>query len=150
LSRSQQAAKEKRANGNIHNRFGKHIAAHAAVPADAENLLSFASEKELPKLAAEWPGARLVEVWNSFAGVAPFTDLRPVKKFTDRKAAVARVWSAVQRVSPEGAQQAADVALAKEKAKKAAAKAPRRARAQKGADQRSNKKAGRSTQCAAS
>ena len=30
------------------------------------------------KRAAEWPGVRLVEVWNSFAGVAPFTELKPV------------------------------------------------------------------------
>ena len=118
-----------------------NIAAHAAVPTGTENLQSFASEKELAKLAAEWPGSRLVEIWNSFAGVAPFTELKPVKKFTDRKAAVARIWAAVQRLSPDGAQPAADVAPAKEKAKKAPAKAPRRARAQKGADERSNKKA---------
>jgi hypothetical protein len=32
------------------------------------------------------------EVWISFAGVAPFTHRMPVKKFTDRKAAVARLW----------------------------------------------------------
>ena len=39
-----------------------NIAAHAAVPANTENLQSFASEKKLAKLAVEWPGARLVEV----------------------------------------------------------------------------------------
>lgn len=39
-----------------------NIAAHAAVPANSENLQSFATEKELAKLAAEWPGARLVDV----------------------------------------------------------------------------------------
>ena len=65
-----------------------NIAAHAEVPAGSENLQSFATERELAKLAGEWPGSRLVEVWNSFAGVAPFTDLKPVKKFTNRKAAV--------------------------------------------------------------
>jgi hypothetical protein len=32
------------------------------------NLQSFASAKELAKLAAEWPAARSVEAWNSFAG----------------------------------------------------------------------------------
>lgn len=73
--------------------------------------------------------------------MAPFTELKPVKKFTDRKAAVARIWAAVQRLSPDGAQPAADVAPAKAKAKKAPAKAPRRARAQKGTDVGSNKKA---------
>jgi hypothetical protein len=32
--------------------------------------------------------------------VAPFDDLKPVKKFTDRKTAVARTWRAVQRLVP--------------------------------------------------
>ena len=33
-----------------------NIAAHAEVPAAATNLQSFATEKELAKLTAEWPG----------------------------------------------------------------------------------------------
>ena len=125
-----------------------NIAARAEVPAGSDNLEMFASEKELAKLAAEWPGSRLVEVWNSFAGVAPFSELKPVKKFTDRKSAVARIWAAVQRLSPDLAQQASDVAPAKETAKKAPAKPAKPARTQKGAkaaktnsDERSNKKA---------
>jgi len=93
------------------------IAAYAAVPANLENAQAFATEKELAKLSAEWPGSRLVQVWNSFAGVAPFTELKPVKKFTTRKIAVARIWEAVQRLFPDGAQPAADVAPAKGKAK---------------------------------
>jgi hypothetical protein len=60
--------------------------------------------------------------------------LKPVKKFTNRKAAVARIWAAVQRLSPDGAEQAPDVAPTK-------AQAPRRAKAQKGATEGSNKKA---------
>jgi hypothetical protein len=118
-----------------------NIAAHAGVPGDADNLQSFASEKELAKLAAEWPGSRLAEIWNSFAGVAPFDDLKPVKKFTDRKAAVARIWAAVQRLSPDGAQPAPDVAPAKGSAKKSPTKAAESAPAKHGADERSNKKA---------
>jgi len=122
-----------------------NIAAHAEVPAVSENIQSFASEKELAKLAAEWPVSRLVEVWNSFAGVAPFTELKPVKKFTDRKAAVARIWAAVQRLSADVAQPASDVAPAKESAKKAPAKPAKRAVARKGAEggteERANKKA---------
>lgn len=118
-----------------------NIAAHAGQPGDAENLQSFATERELAKLSAGWPGSRLAEIWNSFAGVAPFSELKPVKKFTDRKAAVARIWPAVQRLSPDGAQPAANVEPAKEKAKKVPTKTPKRARAQKGADERSNKKA---------
>jgi hypothetical protein len=67
----------------------------------------FTSEKELLKLAANWPTDRLVEVWNSFAGVPPFGDLKPVKKFTDRKTAVARIWKAVQALTPTAAPQGA-------------------------------------------
>jgi Protein of unknown function (DUF3489) len=119
-----------------------NIAAHAGLPASADNLESFSTERELAKLAADWPAARLVEAWNSFAGVAPFDDLKPVKKFISRKSAVARIWGAIQRLFPDGAQPAADVAPAKVKAKKSQAKAPRRARAQKSATEaRSNKKA---------
>jgi hypothetical protein len=118
-----------------------NIAAHAAVPANLDNLQAFATEKELAKLSAEWPGSRLVEVWNSFAGVAPFSELKPVKKFTNRKAAVARIWAAVQRLSPDGAEQAADVAPTKGKSKRSPNKGSRRARGQKGATERSNKKA---------
>lgn len=121
-----------------------NIAAHAAIPTNLENMQAFESEKELAKLAVEWPGARLAEVWNSFAGVAPFTELKPVKKFTDRKSAVARIWAAVQRLSPDGAQQANDVAPARETSKKAPAKPAKRAGAKqsaKGAEERSNKKA---------
>jgi hypothetical protein len=85
----------------------------------------------------------LVYTWNSFAGVAPFDELKPVKKFTNRKAAVARIWQAVARLSPDAAQPAADVAPAKGKGKKAPAKAPRSAQAQKGGatESRTNKKA---------
>jgi hypothetical protein len=56
------------------------------------------SEKELVKVAAEWPASGLVELWNSFAGVAPFTDCKPVKKFENRDKAVARIWAAIQRL----------------------------------------------------
>ncbi|MGB9610737.1 MAG: hypothetical protein ACPL7M_07165, partial [Bryobacteraceae bacterium] len=59
-----------------------------------EGEAHFASEKELAKLTAHWPLERLVELWNNFAGVVPFDDLKPVRKFTDRKTAVARLWRA--------------------------------------------------------
>jgi hypothetical protein len=57
---------------------------------------SFASQKDLAILAAAWPTERLVEIWNGFAGVVPFDQLKPVKKFTDRKSAVTRIWRAIQ------------------------------------------------------
>jgi hypothetical protein len=59
-----------------------NLAAHAAVPTNLENAQAFATEKELAKLSAEWPGSRLVDVWNSFAAVASFDELKPLMKFT--------------------------------------------------------------------
>ena len=63
----------------------------------------FGSQKELAKLSAEWPVSRFIEIWNGFAGVAPFGELKPVKKFTDRKVAVSRIWQAIQRLNADGA-----------------------------------------------
>jgi hypothetical protein len=68
---------------------------------------TFATEKELAKLTSQWPIGRFVETWNSFAGVPPFGDLKPVKKFTDRKTAVGRIWRAIQALTPTPAQHAA-------------------------------------------
>src|ERR1035437_5682282 len=61
---------------------------------DATGTEAFTSQEELTKLAAEWPGGRLVEIWNSLTGVDP------VKKFTDRKTAIARIWKAIQSLQP--------------------------------------------------
>ena len=73
-----------------------NITAHDATPAAQDNVVAFATEKELTKLSADWPITRFVEVWNAFAGAPPFGDLKPVKKFTDRKTAVTRIWKAIQ------------------------------------------------------
>jgi hypothetical protein len=119
-----------------------NITAHDAAPAAQDNVVAFATEKELTKLSADWPITRFVEVWNAFAGAPPFGDLKPVKKFTDRKTAVARIWKAIQtlgeellrasirdteaklkaaRTAPAPAQDAAPVAPKKAKAAKQAA-----------------------------
>ena len=75
------------------------ITAFPAAEQIPEGQEHFASEKELAKLAANWPTDRLVQIWNGFAGVAGFGgDLKPVKKFTDRKSAVARIWKAIQKL----------------------------------------------------
>ena len=81
---------------------------------------TFSSEKELTKLSSAWSIARFAEVWNGFAGVVPFGDLKPVKKFTDRKTAVTRIWKAIQALTPAPAPQAAPVAPKKAKATKQA------------------------------
>jgi hypothetical protein len=66
----------------------------------------FASQQELADLAAKWPANRLVEVWNGIPG------LTPVKKFTDRKSAVARIWKAIQSLDGGGATEATKTAAA--------------------------------------
>ena len=58
-------------------------------PICRETSLRFASEKELAAIAAQWPGSRLVEVFNQLPGV------KHVAKFTDRKTAVRRIWTAL-------------------------------------------------------
>jgi hypothetical protein len=63
----------------------------------------FANQRELADLAATWPANRLIEVWNGIPG------LTPVKKFTDRKSAVARIWKAIQSLDG-GATEAATTA----------------------------------------
>ena len=97
------------------------ITAFPAAEQIPEGQEHFASEKELAKLAAKWPSDRLLQTWNSFAGVTPFDDLKPVKKFTDRKSAVARIWKAIQRLDAPVAPPAADVAPKGKRSRKAAA-----------------------------
>jgi len=77
-----------------------NIAAHAAVPANLDNLRAFAAEKELAKLAAEWPGSRLGRSIEQLRRRRAVTELKAVKKFTNRKALVARIWAAVQLPVP--------------------------------------------------
>lgn len=107
-----------------------NITAHDATPAAQDNVVAFATEKELSKLSGDWPVTRFVEVWNAFAGAPPFGDLKPVKKFTDRKTAAARIWKAIQALTPIPAPQAAPVAPKKAKATKqpSAKDAPPKAR----------------------
>jgi hypothetical protein len=84
-----------------------NITAFAAAEQVPEGSGRFATEKEFTKVSADWPIAHFAEVWNGFAGVVPFDDLRPVKKFTDRKTAVGRIWKAIQALTPTPAPQAA-------------------------------------------
>jgi hypothetical protein len=93
-----------------------NITAYAPAEQVPEGQDRFATEKEFAKLSSEWPIARFVEVWNAFAGVVPFDSLKPVKKFTDRKTAVSRIWKAIQALTPPTAQQTAPAAP-KKKAK---------------------------------
>lgn len=111
-----------------------NITAFAELPADTNKADSFASEKDLVKLTKDWPASRLAEVWNGFAGAVPFDDLKPVKKFTDRKSAIARIWKAVQRLAPDAAPQAATDAPPKPRSNKSATKGRKRHTAKTGAN----------------
>jgi hypothetical protein len=69
-----------------------NITLHTTIQ-DAEavpNAERFRNEAGLTKLAADWPAARLVDIWNSLPGVMA------VKKFKDRATAVNRIWKAIQ------------------------------------------------------
>jgi hypothetical protein len=49
-----------------------NLIAHAGTPANADHAQTFSTEKEFARLTADWPGSRLVEVWNRLAGAMPF------------------------------------------------------------------------------
>jgi hypothetical protein len=84
-----------------------NITAFATAAQAPEGQPRFATGKEFAKLSAEWPISRFADVWNAFAGVVPFDSLKPVKKFTDRKTAVNRIWKAIQALTPTPAPKAA-------------------------------------------
>src|SRR5712691_1703381 len=88
------------------------ITAHATKQEAGEGE-SFSSQQELASLVAEWPADRLIEVWNGIPG------LTPVKKFTDRKSAISRIWKAIQ--SLDGGSPAETATTAPKRANKAKA-----------------------------
>ena len=62
--------------------------------ASSDGSIAFSSERELRKLAAEWPCARLTEIWNQLPGVKKIT------RFSDRDTAIRRIWAVVQDLAP--------------------------------------------------
>jgi hypothetical protein len=62
------------------------------VMADGDAL--FRSIDELKRLTSDWPGARLIAMWNCIPGIVP------VRKFTDRGTALKRIWQAIQNFEP--------------------------------------------------
>ena len=102
-----------------------------AKTSDQSGSVIFTSQEELGKLAAHWPTHRLVDIWNSLPGFAP------VKKFTDRKTAIARIWKAIQSLqpAPEAEEKAAppsDVGTGRAAEPKATSKAKGRKKAATG------------------
>src|ERR1700694_7068 len=111
------------------------ITALGSQQADFEGEI-FASQQELADLAANWPANRLIEVWNGIPG------LTPVKKFTDRKSAVARIWKAIQSLDGGGATEAATTAPKQASNAKAPAKQPKKAKTAKARVARGNRAKG--------
>ena len=60
---------------------------------------TFSTPEQLAALAAQWPAARLLDVWNSLPGVTP------VERFTSRSVAAKRIWKAIQHLQPTPAAQ---------------------------------------------
>jgi hypothetical protein len=80
------------------NNLAVHPDKDAAIKETGANGTAFATEAELSEATALWPAGRLVDVWNSFAGAPPFAELKEVKRFTDRKSAVTRIWNVAHRL----------------------------------------------------
>ncbi|HSU57298.1 MAG TPA: hypothetical protein VLT36_24870, partial [Candidatus Dormibacteraeota bacterium] len=66
------------------------IAVYAEAFEPAEGVPQFRTHAELAALSANWPGSRLLEIWNGLPNITP------VKKFTNRQTAVRRIWDALQ------------------------------------------------------
>jgi Protein of unknown function (DUF3489) len=95
----------------------------AAIP---ENTQQFSSQKELTKLATDWPAERLVDIWNSLAGG------KPVKKFTARRVAAGRIWKTIQSLGTDSGQLAPAQPRTKAKPGKKATPKPKAATARDG------------------
>jgi hypothetical protein len=80
------------------NNLAVHPDRDAAIKEAGATGAAFATEAQLSEATALWPASRLVDVWNGFAGAPPFAELKEVKRFTDRKSAVTRIWNAAQRL----------------------------------------------------
>lgn len=98
-----QAAKEKQMKTftiDAENNVTAFASLKEAQAGGQPDLHTFTNEQELARLAGDWPGARLVEVWNGIPGVTP------VEKFTSHKTAVARIWKAIQSLGGAAAETA--------------------------------------------
>ena len=95
------------------------ITIHAGTPDALTAGARFGSAKDLAKATAEWPVSRLAEAWNKL----PIDGLKPVKKFMDRKTALARIWAAVQNLTPVAAPETAAAAKSARKSRQDSKKA---------------------------
>jgi hypothetical protein len=87
-----------------------------ATKQEAGEVESFSTQDELASLAAKWPATHLAAVWNSIPG------LTPVKKFTNRTSAIARIWKAIQSLNGDAGTESATAARKQPKKSKSASK----------------------------
>jgi hypothetical protein len=78
------------------NNIAAYASAEEASRGDIAGLVHFHSQATLAKVSTDWPMSRFIEIWNGIPGQTP------VKKFQDRKRAVARLWSAIQPLFGNG------------------------------------------------
>jgi hypothetical protein len=75
---------------DIENNIRAFATEEEAAAATTNPFESFASQKELTELAADWPAERLVAIWNSLPGVEPVTT------FKTAKAGANKIWESIQ------------------------------------------------------
>jgi Protein of unknown function (DUF3489) len=123
------------------NSITAYASAEEANQGEAASLIHFDTPAALAKVSTDWPLSRFVEIWNGIPGQTP------VKKFQDRKKAVARIWAGIQPLAGDGqAETAVGKPEARRKAQKSGKKAqggkkPTRTKQAGGKAEGSNKKA---------
>ena len=70
-----------------------------AAVAGTPEAITFADTKEMTAALMGQPAARILAIWNGFAGTnGTFRDLKPVRKFENNQIALVRIWKALQRL----------------------------------------------------
>ena len=70
-----------------------------AAAAGTPEAITFADTKEMTAALMGQPAARILAIWNGFAGTnGTFRDLKPVRKFENNQIALVRIWKALQRL----------------------------------------------------
>jgi hypothetical protein len=77
-----------------------NVSAFEQVPGegfDPEAKMAFRTLEEFTTATASWQAPAFTAIWNGFAGVPPFGDLRPVKKFENATIARKRIFVAIEK-----------------------------------------------------
>ncbi len=91
------------------------VAVHSGDVGIAGDAAKFTTEAEFAEATSTWPGSRLIEVWNNLPGATR------VAKFKDRKTAIRRIWTAIEKMEPTPSPKSGAAPQKKSAVKKAAA-----------------------------